>query len=81
MEFQSFHQGEEKHQKNQLRRHPALLACLAWEKSLSASYVATRLNGYVGGHGAMDKFNKEWEILGINKDMAAYVRSVIIKRY
>jgi len=81
VEFYSFHRAEEKHQKNQLRRHPALLACLRWEKSLSASYVATRLNGYVGGHGAMDKFNKEWELLGLNKDMAAYVRSIIIKRY
>ena len=78
--FSTFYQAEDKHQKNQLRRHPALLPCLGWEKSLASSYVATRLNGYLGGHTAMASFNKEWERLGLSKEIAAYVRKVIIKR-
>jgi len=78
--FSTFHQAEEKHQKNQLRRHPALLACLDWEGSLASSYVATRINGYLGGHTNMASFNKEWESLGLSKDIASYVRKVIIKR-
>ena len=78
--FSTFYQAEDKHQKNQLRRHPALLPCLGWEKSLASSYVAARLNGYLGGHTAMASFNKEWERLGLSKEIAAYVRKVIIKR-
>jgi len=78
--FGTFFSAEEKHQKNQLRRHPALLNCFNWERSLSSSYVATRLNSYVGGHSTMASFNKEWVFLGLSKEMAGYVRNVIIKR-
>ena len=78
--FNTFYPAEEKHQKNQLRRHPALLACINWEKSLASSHMATRLNGYVGGYNNMASFNKEWERLGLSKEIAMYVRSVIIKR-
>eukprot|EP00092_Neocalanus_flemingeri_P010050 GFUD01010831.1.p1 GENE.GFUD01010831.1~~GFUD01010831.1.p1 ORF type:complete len:156 (-),score=56.19 GFUD01010831.1:215-682(-) len=79
-DFSIFYQAEEKHQKNQLRRHPALLASVDWEESLASSYVATRLNGCLGGHTNMASFNKEWEKLGLSKEIAAYVRKVIIKR-
>ena len=78
--FKTFYEAEKRHQKNQLRRQPALLACLDWEESLASSYVATRLNGYLGGHGKMASFNREWESLGLSKKIAAEVRRVIIRR-
>jgi len=78
--IKNFYIAEKKHQKNALKRHPGLLKCVAWEEDLAHSYVATRLNGYIGGHGSMAKFNQEWESLGLSKKITEYVRKVIIKR-
>jgi len=78
--FKNFYIAEKKHQKNALKRHPGLFKCLAWEEDLTHSFVATRLNGYIGGNGSMAKFNKEWENLGLSKKIVEYVRKVIIKR-
>lgn len=47
---------------------------------MTCSHVATRLNGYVSGHGSMAAFNREWRQLGLSTRIAEYVRSVIIKR-
>ena len=47
---------------------------------MTCSHVATRLNGYVSGHGSMAAFNMEWRQLGLSTRIAEYVRSVIIKR-
>ena len=57
-----------------------LYRCLSWEESVTSSHVATRLNGYVAGHGSMAAFNREWRQLGLSTRIAEYVRSVIIKR-
>ena len=57
-----------------------LYRCLSWEESVTCSHVATRLNGYVAGHGSMAAFNREWRQLGLSTRIAEYVRSVIIKR-
>ena len=43
----------------QLRRFPAVLACLRWEENLAESFVASRLNGYLGGEGTVLAFNRD----------------------
>ena len=78
-EFDKFFRAEPKHQKNQLRRHPALINALVGE-SLATSYVATRLNGYVGGNNTMGNLNREWKELGLTNEIVGYVRQVVIKR-
>ena len=75
-----FHLAEEKHQKYQFKRHPALVRCFAWESSPIDSFVISRLNGFLGPQGKMAPFNKEWERLGLSKDIAEYVRAVISGR-
>ena len=42
--------AEQKHQKNRMRRDPAMLRCLveSGQGDLSSSYLATRLNGWGG---------------------------------
>ena len=78
--FEKFYNAESRHQKNHLRRHPGLLATFPQDDDLSDSFLATRINGYLAGFGKMSAFNKEWQELGLNKKMAEYVRTVIIKR-
>lgn len=80
-QFQDFHRAENKHQKNALRRHPGLFKCFHWEDCIASSFVATRLNGYVSGHGTMANFNREWKSLGLSARIAEYVRNVIIKKF
>ena len=77
---QVFHLAEEKHQKYYFSRHPALVRSLAWEDSPATSVVASRLNGYLGGHGNMAAFNREWQSLGLTSRIAEYVREVIVRR-
>jgi len=74
--------AEQRHQKNRLRRDPAMVRCLlqSGQDDLTSSHLATRLNGYLGGKGPMAQFNKEWQHLGLNKEQAAHVRRTIIKR-
>jgi len=74
--------AEQRHQKNRLRRDPAMVRCLvqSGQDDLTSSYLATRLNGFLGGKGTMGQFNKEWQGLGLSKDQAAHVRRAIIKR-
>ena len=76
----SFHRAEEKHQKFQFKSHTSLARCFAWETSPAESFVISRLNGFLGPQGKMAAFNKEWESLGLSKEIAGYVRGVILGR-
>lgn len=44
---------------------------------LNNSYVATRLNGYVGGYGTLAAFEAELPALGLDDKVADYVRHAI----
>ena len=79
LEDRRFHLAEEKHQKYQFKRHPSLLRCFAWEPAPADSFVISRLNGFLGPQGKMAAFNKEWQHLGLSKDIAEYVRAVILR--
>ena len=78
LEDSRFHLAEEKHQKYQFKRHPALVRCFFWELSPAKSWVISRLNGFLGPQGKMAAFNKEWQSLGLSNEMAEYVRGVIL---
>jgi len=82
VEGSKFITAEARHQKNRLRRDPAMVRCLvqSGHEDFTSSYLATRLNGFLGGKGTMAQFNKEWQDLGLNKDQAAHIRKAIIKR-
>lgn len=58
--------------------HPSLVESLGLKgKDFITSHVAARLNGYIGRFGTMADFEKEWPILGLNEEQAAYVRKEI----
>ena len=95
VEGSKFITAEARHQKNRLRRDPAMVRCLvqSGHEDFTSSYLATRLNGwelnfcslyivlrFLGGKGTMAQFNKEWQDLGLNKDQASHIRKAIIKR-
>lgn len=47
------------HQKYLLRQHAPLLGSMGLNsKQIITSYVASKLNGYVGGYGSEDQFDK-----------------------
>ena len=80
LEDRRFYLAEEKHQKYQFKRHTTLARCFAWEPSPAESFVISRLNGFLGPQGKMAAFNKEWQSLGLSKEIAEYVRGVIVGR-
>jgi len=82
LEGSTFTVAEQRHQKNRLRRDPAMVRCLvqSGQDDFTSSHLATRLNGFLGGKGTMAQFNKEWQDLGLNKEQAAHVRRAIVKR-
>ncbi|XP_070574781.1 peptide methionine sulfoxide reductase-like [Ptychodera flava] len=75
---ETFYDAEDYHQKYLLRNHRGLLSSLSLTAGeIRESHIATRLNGYVGGYGSMDNFNKEAEKLGVSEDQINYVRQII----
>jgi len=48
-------------------------------KPLTRSFVATRLNGYVGGYGTIGKFEEELPKLGLPAKVESYVRNMLSK--
>lgn len=67
------------HQKYLLQQHPWLMNALDIEpgRELIDSYVAARLNGYVGGYGTMADFEAELPSLKLDDKVADYVRRVM----
>jgi peptide-methionine (S)-S-oxide reductase len=67
------------HQKYLLQRYPRILTQLDIEpgEDLITSFVATRLNGYLGGYGTLKKFDEEKEKLGLPPKVEEYVRKQI----
>lgn len=69
------------HQKYRLQQHPWLCKALHLHSGndFKRSHLAARLNGYVYGQGDMKQFNEEFEKLGIDENVADFVRTLIIK--
>ena len=67
------------HQKYLLQKHPFILNALDIEpgSQLNGSFVAARLNGYVGGYGTVQSFEKELPQLELEDRIADYVRRAI----
>ena len=65
-----FHRAEDYHQKWRLRRRGSLFDDLsrsfADERSLLDSVAATKLNGYVGGHGTRARLERDVGRLGLS---------------
>ncbi|XP_065183487.1 peptide methionine sulfoxide reductase MsrA-like [Sycon ciliatum] len=67
-----FYDAEDYHQKYLLQKHPAIVSALGIKtnRELIESSRACRLNGYVGGYGAAQDLEKEWESFCIkNEDL------------
>lgn len=71
-----FYEAEDYHQKYLLQQHPWLMNALDIEPGteLNNSFVATRLNGYVGGYGTLSAFEEELPSLKLDDKLADYVR-------
>jgi len=71
-----FYEAEGYHQKYLLQRYPKVLEDLDIEPGaqLIKSYVAARLNGYLGGYGKMKGFDAEADALGLTPTVEQYVR-------
>jgi len=74
-----FYEAENYHQKYLLQRCPRILAQLDIEpgEQLTHSFVATRLNGYIGGYGTMKAFENELEQLALPPQVEQSVRNQI----
>jgi len=75
----TFTDAEDYHQKYLLQRHPRILTDLDMDpgEQLNRSFVTARLNGYVGGFGSLDNFEKEKELLNLPPSVEKYVRLLI----
>lgn len=69
------------HQKYLLRQCPNVLASLSLSnEELKNSYIATRLNGYLGGYSNLQKFDAEAEKLGLSEEQVEAVRKLVAYR-
>lgn len=74
-----FYNAEDYHQKYLLRQHRGLVRGLGLsDAELIKSFTACRLNGYVGGYGNLDTFEKDLPLLGLTKEQEDYVRQQIL---
>jgi len=76
---QDFYEAENYHQKYLLQRYPRILAQLdiGPGDTLVRSYVATRLNGYMGGYGSLKAFESELEQLALPPQVEQSVKNHI----
>jgi len=74
-----FTDAENYHQKYLLRRDSYVLSTLGFKQDerLTRSYVASRLNGYVGGYGMLRDFEAEVRKLGLPQKTESYVRNML----
>lgn len=76
-----FYPAEEYHQKYRLQQTPRLMQ--AFEEvypefdAFVDSTAAARVNGYLGGHGSLEQFEKEREALGLSEDDLSWLRQRI----
>lgn len=75
----TFYEAEDYHQKYILQsRYAWILQTLDVDPdNLTRSHVATRLNGYVGGYGPLERFEAEREKLGLDDKVSDFVRRCI----
>ena len=73
-----FYEAEKYHQKYMMQQHPILMSALN-VVSITSSHLCTRVNGYLGANGKTKDFDQEWEILGLNENMAEYIRCNMLK--
>jgi len=72
-----FYEAEIYHQKYILQKHATILDDLdiGPGSQLIRSYVAARLNGYLGGYGKLKAFEAEIDDLGLPQNVEQYVRN------
>jgi len=71
----AFYNAEDYHQKYLLQKHPELMELIEVQRGpeLIKSHIAARLNGYIGGYGTKEEFEKEIPTLDIDQDAIDYV--------
>jgi len=76
-----FTNAEDYHQKYLLQRYPYILAQMDIDPGdeLINSFVAARLNGYVGGYGTLSAFEGEKERFGLSPKIISYVQNIVAK--
>jgi len=76
-----FTDAEDYHQKYLLQRYPYILGQMDIEPGdeLNSSYVATRLNGYVGGYSNLANFEKEKDKFNLSEKLESYVANIVAK--
>lgn len=76
----TFYDAEDYHQKYVLRSHRSIFHNLGLDgPDLLKSHVATRLNGYMSGHGSLEQFEKESVKWGLDADTLQSIRNVVQK--
>lgn len=77
-----FYRAEDYHQKHRLRRDPLLLAELAdyTPRQFVDSTIATRLNGYVAGHGTPAHVTDDLARFGLSPVASAHVLQLVTRR-
>jgi len=79
--FVEFTNAENYHQKYLLQKYPYILTALDMEPGagLNRSFVAAKLNGYVGGYGTLKQYESDLKELGLPPKIESYVRNMLGK--
>lgn len=83
--LQTFTLAEDYHQKYMLKQHDALKADLSriypHHRDLVDSTAAARINGYVGGHGDREQFEREIDRLGLSERGRRDLTETVTRRW
>jgi len=75
---ETFYDAEDYHQKYFFRSYPELFKSVGVDgQALKDSTVAAKLNGYVGGFGSLEQFEKESKNFGLNELVVDALRKII----
>jgi len=76
-----YYEAEDYHQKYLLKRYPHILAKLDINpgENMIRSFVATRLNGYLGGYGSIKTLEDELEKLALEPKVEKSICDIVRK--
>jgi len=75
-----FTEAENYHQKYLLRSYPLLFRLFGFDdRSLIDGHVAAKVNGYIGGYGSLEQFERDSAVWQLNEQQSTALRTVIAR--
>lgn len=78
--IETFTEAEDYHQKYLLRSHPLLFRLFGFsDRELVTSHVAAKVNGYIGGYGTMEQFERDSASWKLDEQQKSALRTIIAR--